>query len=193
MCVVCGCWCVNACVCEVCEHGTPTVCQPPSPPIMLTTVIWHAGGRTDVCVCVRACVRACVCVCVCLCACVCARSYACVRVCVHVHAHTCARVRMCLCMHPCGMHVSVHACVCACVCVCACMRTRLCMHACLPPQTDGHLFHIDFGWIFGRDPKPYPPPMKLTKEMVEGMGGAKNPQESKNYQEFKKFACEVCR
>eukprot|EP00039_Didymoeca_costata_P030435 m.29521 g.29521 ORF g.29521 m.29521 type:complete len:822 (+) comp8111_c0_seq1:174-2639(+) len=37
---------------------------------------------------------------------------------------------------------------------------------------DGRLFHIDFGYILGRDPKPYPPPMKLTKEMVEAMGGA---------------------
>ena len=31
---------------------------------------------------------------------------------------------------------------------------------------DGHLFHIDFGYILGRDPKPYPPPMKLSKDMV---------------------------
>jgi len=54
-------------------------------------------------------------------------------------------------------------------------------------QTDGHLFHIDFGFIFGRDPKLYPPPMKLTREMVEGMGGPR----SQNYQNFKKFACEV--
>ena len=31
--------------------------------------------------------------------------------------------------------------------------------------------HIDFGFILGKDPKPYPPPIKLCKEMVEGMGG----------------------
>jgi Phosphatidylinositol 3- and 4-kinase len=35
----------------------------------------------------------------------------------------------------------------------------------------GKLFHIDFGFILGRDPKPLPPPMKLSKEMVEAMGG----------------------
>ena len=35
----------------------------------------------------------------------------------------------------------------------------------------GHLLHIDFGYILGRDPKPFPPPMKLSKEMVEVMGG----------------------
>ena len=38
--------------------------------------------------------------------------------------------------------------------------------------TLGALFHIDFGYILGRDPKPFPPPMKLCKEMVEAMGGA---------------------
>jgi len=32
--------------------------------------------------------------------------------------------------------------------------------------TEGRLFHIDFGFILGRDPKPFPPPMKLCKEMV---------------------------
>ncbi|PSN36071.1 Phosphatidylinositol 3-kinase catalytic subunit type 3 [Blattella germanica] len=37
--------------------------------------------------------------------------------------------------------------------------------------TSGKLFHIDFGYILGRDPKPLPPPMKLSKEMVEAMGG----------------------
>ena len=37
----------------------------------------------------------------------------------------------------------------------------------------GKLFHIDFGYILGRDPKPLPPPMRLSKEMVEAMGGTK--------------------
>ncbi|XP_048524010.1 phosphatidylinositol 3-kinase catalytic subunit type 3 isoform X1 [Dendroctonus ponderosae] len=48
---------------------------------------------------------------------------------------------------------------------------------------DGRLFHIDFGYILGRDPKPLPPPMKLSKEMVEAMGGIN----SEHYQEFKKL------
>ncbi|XP_017786866.1 PREDICTED: phosphatidylinositol 3-kinase catalytic subunit type 3 isoform X2 [Nicrophorus vespilloides] len=48
--------------------------------------------------------------------------------------------------------------------------------------TSGKLFHIDFGYILGRDPKPLPPPMKLSREMVEGMGGIN----SDHYQEFKK-------
>lgn len=39
---------------------------------------------------------------------------------------------------------------------------------------EGSLFHIDFGYILGKDPKPFPPPMKLNKEMVEGMGGIKD-------------------
>ena len=30
----------------------------------------------------------------------------------------------------------------------------------------GHLIHIDFGYILGRDPKIFPPPMRLSKEMV---------------------------
>lgn len=47
----------------------------------------------------------------------------------------------------------------------------------------GNLFHIDFGYILGRDPKPFPPPMKLSREMVEGMGGVN----SEHYQQFKKL------
>ena len=45
----------------------------------------------------------------------------------------------------------------------------------------GRLFHIDFGYILGKDPKPYPPPIKLCKEMVECMGG----KNSKKFEEFK--------
>lgn len=48
--------------------------------------------------------------------------------------------------------------------------------------TNGKLFHIDFGYILGRDPKPLPPPMKLSREMVEAMGGVN----SDYYQEFRK-------
>ena len=48
---------------------------------------------------------------------------------------------------------------------------------------NGHLFHIDFGYILGRDPKPLPPPMKLTKEMVDAMGGASSPL----YNEFRRL------
>ncbi|KAI8838356.1 kinase-like domain-containing protein [Chytridium lagenaria] len=49
--------------------------------------------------------------------------------------------------------------------------------------TAGNLFHIDFGFILGRDPKPFPPPMKLSKEMVDAMGGTS----SASYQKFKSF------
>lgn len=43
---------------------------------------------------------------------------------------------------------------------------------------DGHFFHIDFGYILGRDPKPMAPLMKLSREMVEGMGGSTGSAES---------------
>ena len=33
------------------------------------------------------------------------------------------------------------------------------------------MLHIDFGFILGRDPKPYPPPIKIRKEMIDAMGG----------------------
>jgi len=53
--------------------------------------------------------------------------------------------------------------------------------------TSGKLFHIDFGFILGKDPKPLPPPMKLCKEMVEAMGGST----SKHYLMFKQYCCEA--
>lgn len=47
----------------------------------------------------------------------------------------------------------------------------------------GHFFHIDFGFILGRDPKPFAPLIKLCKEMVEGLGGTQSPQ----YAQFKQY------
>lgn len=38
---------------------------------------------------------------------------------------------------------------------------------------NGKLFHIDFGYILGKDPKPYPPPMKINSEMMECIGDDK--------------------
>ncbi|KAG5928175.1 hypothetical protein E4U53_002735 [Claviceps sorghi] len=48
---------------------------------------------------------------------------------------------------------------------------------------DGHFFHADFGFILGRDPKPFAPLMKLSKEMVECMGGV----HSELYNRFKQY------
>ena len=38
----------------------------------------------------------------------------------------------------------------------------------------GHFFHADFGYILGHDPKPFPPPIKLTPSMIDGMGGTQH-------------------
>jgi len=51
----------------------------------------------------------------------------------------------------------------------------------------GRFFHIDFGFIFGRDPKPLPPAFRLTREMVDGMGGIG----SSEYQQFCSLACQA--
>ena len=51
----------------------------------------------------------------------------------------------------------------------------------------GQLFHIDFGFIFGRDPKPYPPPFRFTRAMVDAMGG----EESEHYAKFKALCCQA--
>ena len=49
---------------------------------------------------------------------------------------------------------------------------------------DGHFFHVDFGYILNRDPKPFAPAVKLSKEMVDAMGGTNSP----HYTRFKKFS-----
>ena len=41
--------------------------------------------------------------------------------------------------------------------------------------------------LAGRDPKPWPPPFKLSREMVEAMGGA----DSEGYRAFCAHACEA--
>lgn len=52
---------------------------------------------------------------------------------------------------------------------------------------EGNLFHIDFGYIFGRDPKPMAPPFRLTREMADAMGGVN----SEDYKLFKTYCCQV--
>ncbi|CAM9382187.1 unnamed protein product [Pylaiella littoralis] len=54
---------------------------------------------------------------------------------------------------------------------------------------EGVLFHIDFGYLFGKDPKLMPPPFRLTKEMVEAMGGPDAP----HYTVFKSLCCQAYR
>jgi len=48
---------------------------------------------------------------------------------------------------------------------------------------DGKLFHIDFGYILGKDPKMMSPEIRLTPEIIDAMGGI----HSKYYKNFKKY------
>lgn len=48
---------------------------------------------------------------------------------------------------------------------------------------DGHFFHADFGFILGRDPKPFAPAVKLSREMVDAMGGTGSEQ----FRAFKQY------
>lgn len=43
---------------------------------------------------------------------------------------------------------------------------------------------VDFGYILGRDPKPFPPAIKVCKEMVDAMGGVSSP----HYARFKSLS-----
>jgi phosphatidylinositol 3-kinase len=48
---------------------------------------------------------------------------------------------------------------------------------------NGNFFHADFGYILGRDPKPFAPLMKLSALMVDGMGGINH----EYYDQFKQY------
>lgn len=41
-------------------------------------------------------------------------------------------------------------------------------------QPNGRLVHIDFGWLFNRDPKPRPAKIKISPEMVDAIGGVES-------------------
>lgn len=48
----------------------------------------------------------------------------------------------------------------------------------------GRIFHVDFAYLFGQDPKPIsPPPMRLTRHMVQAMGGAN----SAGFEQFRQY------
>lgn len=48
---------------------------------------------------------------------------------------------------------------------------------------NGKFWHADFGYILGRDPKPFPPLMKLPIQVIDGMGGLNH----ENYNIFKSY------
>jgi phosphatidylinositol 3-kinase len=52
---------------------------------------------------------------------------------------------------------------------------------------DGKLFHVDYGFFLGKDPKPLTPAVRLTREMIEGFGGL----ESNGYQSYLKHCTEA--
>ena len=54
-------------------------------------------------------------------------------------------------------------------------------------SNSGSLFHIDFDYILGLDPKYSPQSLRITPDMLDAMGG----YESKNYQIFKKLCVRI--
>ena len=54
-------------------------------------------------------------------------------------------------------------------------------------KPSGELFHIDFGYILGRDPRSWPTPIRLTKEMIDTMGG----RDSEGFQRFLSHCCQA--
>lgn len=55
-------------------------------------------------------------------------------------------------------------------------------------RSDGSLFHIDFGFVLGQDPKPLETPkMRITTEMLAALGG----QDSQAYQRFRELCSRI--
>lgn len=48
---------------------------------------------------------------------------------------------------------------------------------------NGKFWHADFGYILGRDPKPFPPLMKLPIQVIDGMGG----MDHENFEIFRNY------
>lgn len=51
----------------------------------------------------------------------------------------------------------------------------------------GILFHIDYGFVLGKDPKPLAPYIRMNESMIEGMGG----RDSSHYTDFKELCADV--
>ena len=54
-------------------------------------------------------------------------------------------------------------------------------------HTSGSFFHIDYGFIFGLDPKPFKSLLRFTREMKNAMGG----DQSADYDQFLKFSTDA--
>ena len=54
-------------------------------------------------------------------------------------------------------------------------------------KDSGELFHIDFSFVLGKDPKPLAPVIRITQEMINAFGGIN----SSYFNEFKNY-CHIC-
>ncbi|EFO65642.1 Phosphoinositide-3-kinase, class 3 [Giardia lamblia P15] len=54
-------------------------------------------------------------------------------------------------------------------------------------RPDGRMFHIDFGWCFGKDPKLMAPKMKVSKDLVKAMGG----EGSADFESYINYVAEI--